>query len=130
MKKATFVSRQKWLLHGGPEGIRTLDLSDANRTRSQLRYRPEQLNYYSNLFLPCKEHFFGEKEKRSKIYPVVLDKLKDLLYNKQYLFRPSGAERGRASRGVSGALYLQSATAGVNPGPRRRTVLSGPDKRQ
>ena len=25
---------------GGPEGIRTLDLSDANRTRSQLRYRP------------------------------------------------------------------------------------------
>ena len=27
-------------LFGGPEGIRTLDLSDANRTRSQLRYRP------------------------------------------------------------------------------------------
>ena len=26
--------------NGGPEGIRTLDLSDANRTRSQLRYRP------------------------------------------------------------------------------------------
>ena len=26
--------------YGGPEGIRTLDLSDANRTRSQLRYRP------------------------------------------------------------------------------------------
>ena len=25
-------------LFGGPEGIRTLDLSDANRTRSQLRY--------------------------------------------------------------------------------------------
>ena len=28
------------LRYGGPEGIRTLDLSDANRTRSQLRYRP------------------------------------------------------------------------------------------
>ena len=28
------------LFYGGPEGIRTLDLSDANRTRSQLRYRP------------------------------------------------------------------------------------------
>ena len=27
-------------IFGGPEGIRTLDLSDANRTRSQLRYRP------------------------------------------------------------------------------------------
>ena len=28
-------------LFGGPEGIRTLDLSDANRTRSQLRYGPK-----------------------------------------------------------------------------------------
>ena len=27
--------------YGGPEGIRTLDLSDANRTRSQLRYGPK-----------------------------------------------------------------------------------------
>lgn len=25
---------------GGPEGDRTLDLTDANRTRSQLRYAP------------------------------------------------------------------------------------------
>lgn len=25
---------------GGPEGDRTLDLTDANRTRSQLRYGP------------------------------------------------------------------------------------------
>ena len=29
------------VLLGGPEGIRTLDLSDANRTRSQLRYGPK-----------------------------------------------------------------------------------------
>ncbi len=28
-------------LCGGPEGIRTLDLSDANRTLSQLSYKPE-----------------------------------------------------------------------------------------
>ena len=28
-------------LFGGPEGIRTLDLSDANRTLSQLSYKPE-----------------------------------------------------------------------------------------
>ena len=27
--------------YGGPEGIRTLDLSDANRTLSQLSYKPE-----------------------------------------------------------------------------------------
>ena len=27
--------------YGGPEGIRTLDLSDANRTLSQLSYEPE-----------------------------------------------------------------------------------------
>ena len=26
---------------GGPEGIRTLDLSDANRTLSQLSYKPK-----------------------------------------------------------------------------------------
>ena len=43
MKKAAerFVQR----LFGGPEGDRTLDLTDANRTRSQLRYRPK---------LPCR----------------------------------------------------------------------------
>ena len=29
---------------GGPEETRTLDLSDANRTLSQLSYRPENMN--------------------------------------------------------------------------------------
>ena len=29
---------------GGPRGIRTLDLSDANRTLSQLSYRPTLMN--------------------------------------------------------------------------------------
>ena len=29
-----------FVLFGGPEGIRTHDLSDANRTLSQLSYRP------------------------------------------------------------------------------------------
>jgi hypothetical protein len=28
--------------YGGPDGIRTHDLSDANRTRSQLRYIPRE----------------------------------------------------------------------------------------
>ena len=32
------------LIFGGPEEIRTLDLSDANRTLSQLSYRPENMN--------------------------------------------------------------------------------------
>ena len=31
--------------HGGPEEIRTLDLSDANRTLSQLSYRPKYQIY-------------------------------------------------------------------------------------
>ena len=29
-----------WLSYGGPDGIRTHDLSDANRTLSQLSYKP------------------------------------------------------------------------------------------
>ena len=31
-------------LFGGPEETRTLDLSDANRTLSQLSYRPENMS--------------------------------------------------------------------------------------
>ena len=30
-----------FLKYGGPEGIRTHDLTDANRTLSQLSYRPK-----------------------------------------------------------------------------------------
>ena len=36
-------------------------------------------------------------------------------------------ERGRARRGVSGALYPQSAIAGLNSPPRGRVVGSAPD---
>lgn len=49
-----------WLLFGGPDGIRTHDLSDANRTRSQLRYRPKeniQLLYYTRFFENVKPNF-------------------------------------------------------------------------
>ena len=43
-------------LFGGTEGIRTLDLSDANRTLSQLSYDPEaQLLYH--IYGICKELF-------------------------------------------------------------------------
>ena len=41
---------------GGPEGIRTLDLSDANRTLSQLSYKPEYevvWSRYVRLALPA-----------------------------------------------------------------------------
>ena len=31
---------------GGDGGIRTLDLTDANRTLSQLSYAPKSLDYY------------------------------------------------------------------------------------
>ena len=40
----------------------------------------------------------------------------------------SGPRQGRTSRGVSGALYLQPATAGMNPGPRTCDVSSDLDK--
>ena len=41
-----------------------------------------------------------------------------------------GPRQGRTSRGDSGALYLQSATAGMNPGPRNSVVPSDPDKQR
>ena len=41
---------------GGPEGIRTLDLSDANRTLSQLSYKPVPL-YYTQFFQKCKKNY-------------------------------------------------------------------------
>ena len=42
----------------------------------------------------------------------------------------AGLGQGRTSRGVSGALYLQPATAGMNPGPRNCVVLSAPGKQR
>ena len=36
----------------------------------------------------------------------------------------SAVKVGHTSRGDSGALYLQPATAGMNPGPRTHTVSS------
>ena len=41
-----------------------------------------------------------------------------------------GAEQGRTSRGDSGALYLQTALAGMNPGPRTYVVLSDLNKQR
>ena len=54
-----FVSKLRCFF-GGPDGIRTHDLSDANRTRSQLRYRPKysiQLLYYTRFLKNVKPNF-------------------------------------------------------------------------
>lgn len=40
-KKKQAASCKTACFFGGPEGDRTLDLTDANRTRSQLRYGPK-----------------------------------------------------------------------------------------
>ena len=42
----------------------------------------------------------------------------------------AGLRQGRTSRGVSGALYLQPAIAGMNPGPRNSVVSSDPGKQR
>ena len=50
-------------LFGGPEGIRTHDLTDANRTLSQLSYRPKKIlkylsaDYHNTLFSICEPPF-------------------------------------------------------------------------
>ena len=45
--------------NGGPEGIRTHDLSDANRTLSQLSYRPKGRLYYNLPGWVCQAKFFN-----------------------------------------------------------------------
>ena len=59
-------------LFGGPGGIRTLDLSDANRTLSQLSYAPTRLVHYSTFFTFVKAFFSSgaflcEKAPKKKI---------------------------------------------------------------
>ena len=50
-------SRGGFLKFGGDGGIRTLDLSDANRTLSQLSYAPTRLVHYSTFFTFVKTFF-------------------------------------------------------------------------
>ena len=66
-------NRFGFFLFGGPGGIRTLDLSDANRTLSQLSYRPIckagrpvfsmtnvlRLPYYTAFWRDCQADFSG-----------------------------------------------------------------------
>ena len=58
--------------NGGPEGIRTLDLSDANRTLSQLSYKPEYEVVwlrYVRLALPA--------ELQAHNYPIIIHILRE-----------------------------------------------------
>ena len=48
---------------GGPRGIRTLDLSDANRTLSQLSYRPMMMTLIVYRVLGRLSSNFGERER-------------------------------------------------------------------
>ena len=68
-----YKNRFGFFLFGGPGGIRTLDLSDANRTLSQLSYRPIckagrsilsmtnvlRLIYYTAFWRNCQADFSG-----------------------------------------------------------------------
>ena len=54
-RKTTAVNSGGFLC-GGPKGIRTLDLSDANRTLSQLSYRPMYVVF------PAKVCAFSEQD--------------------------------------------------------------------
>ncbi len=68
-----YKNRFGFFLFGGPGGIRTLDLSDANRTLSQLSYRPIckagrpilsmtnvlRLTYYTAFWRNCQADFSG-----------------------------------------------------------------------
>ena len=66
-------------------------------------------------------------------YRRLLDNFQKIMYDTDIcLSRPqyAGLGQGHANRGDSGALYLQSATAGVNSGPRVHIVPSDLDKQR
>ena len=71
---------------------------------------------------------------KRKICLSMVDNFLEMLYNLICIYAclcpegSSGLGQGRANRGDSGALYLQSAKAGANPGPRKRAVSSDPGK--
>ena len=82
-------------------------------------------NHYSIIYRVVNTFF-----KKDKCY---IDKSEKMMYDiKDSLPKDradmSGLRQGRTSRGVSGALYLQPATAGMNPGPRNSAVSSDPGK--
>ena len=60
--------------YGGPGGIRTLDLSDANRTLSQLSYRPMSFRLDKcTSFLPKSQGGNADFVCRRRTYPVTYE---------------------------------------------------------
>ena len=55
--------------YGGPGGIRTLDLSDANRTLSQLSYRPILMTLIVYRVLGRLSSDFGERKRGTYKWP-------------------------------------------------------------
>ena len=51
-EKSTVILSKLWWTYGGDEEDRTLDLTDANRTLSQLSYAPDE-EYYITQYLIC-----------------------------------------------------------------------------
>jgi hypothetical protein len=75
-------------MYGGPEEIRTLDLSDANRTLSQLSYRPKYCKfkaafcprnvcYYNTLQGQMQAKNLGSKPRMVDLDVDCLDDLRD-----------------------------------------------------
>lgn len=71
---------------GGPEEIRTLDLSDANRTLSQLSYRPNSIQFYTG-----REKSLGSRSSKAFLCPGgdKRDRTADLLNAIQALYQLS-----------------------------------------
>ena len=88
------TNRVEWaFFDGGPEEIRTLDLSDANRTLSQLSYRPNSnclmiitrsfFNCNTFFIFLCKSFFVRKNENRQEVtvkYPSE-NRLSDTVYS-------------------------------------------------
>ena len=61
-------------LFGGDEEDRTLDLTDANRTLSQLSYAPKQDNQSPSFILPQVTDFVkGFLQKKARLLPKLTD---------------------------------------------------------
>ena len=69
-------------LRGGLEGIRTLDLSDANRTLSQLSYEPDNKKYYIILYYLVKRVFWKPEK-----LELLISKEYSKMYGQSFLRR-------------------------------------------
>ena len=59
--------KKKWVFNGGDEEDRTLDLTDANRTLSQLSYAPVYIFVFFSLNRPQNTLYY-ESEKNSTVF--------------------------------------------------------------